>query len=66
MSPKGRKVEKIMNDIEKLKVIIPRAETFDDIEKLDLIADALAAQALGGSQILAEQFNLKTEKDEDY
>lgn len=37
------------------------AETFDDIERLDRVVDALAAQALGRSEILLEQFGSEQE-----
>lgn len=49
-----------MNGAEILRDKIETAETVSDIERLDLVADALAAQALGRSQILMEQFDLKS------
>ena len=41
------------------------AKTPQDIERLDRVADALAFQALGCSQMYAEQFKLETDYLED-
>jgi len=48
-----------MRASEILKDKIDQAKTVRDIERLDRIADALAAQALGRTEILIEQLNLE-------
>ncbi|MFZ1301079.1 MAG: hypothetical protein WAQ27_00655 [Candidatus Microsaccharimonas sp.] len=48
-----------MTKFDILHEAIPYAETESHIERLDEIVDALAAQALGRSQILAEQYGLE-------
>jgi len=52
----------IMISYELLYEKINQSKTIRDIERLDVVTDALAAQALGRSQILAEQFGLILEE----